>query len=105
MNPNTAAGFLTADERANYEAGKTTDYQDLLFQNGHIQNHALGVSGGTEQTQYSASLGYFDETGIVPVQRIQRYSLRGTLDQQIGKRMKVGLNTLNTLYQRRTTPT
>jgi len=87
--------FLTNDERANYAAGRTTDYQSLLFQKGHIQNHSLGMSGGTEQTQYSASLGYYDETGIVPVQRFQRYSLRGTLDQQIGKRVKVGFNTLN----------
>jgi TonB-linked SusC/RagA family outer membrane protein len=92
----SATSFLTADERANYAAGRTTDYQSLLFQKGHIQNHTLGISGGTDQTQYSASLGYYDETGIVPVQRFQRYSLRGTLDQQIGKRIKVGLNTLNT---------
>jgi TonB-linked SusC/RagA family outer membrane protein len=95
FNP-SAASFLTNDERANYLAGNTTDYQSLLFQKGHIQNHSLGLSGGTEQTQYSASLGYYDETGIVPVQRFQRYSLRGTLDQQVGKRVKVGLNTLNT---------
>jgi TonB-linked SusC/RagA family outer membrane protein len=92
----SAATFLTTDERANYAAGKTTDYQSLLFQKGHIQNHSLGISGGTDQTQYSASLGYYDETGIVPVQRFQRYSLRATLDQQIGKRIKVGVNTLNT---------
>ncbi|TGE06192.1 SusC/RagA family TonB-linked outer membrane protein [Hymenobacter fodinae] len=99
QNPNSAAGFLTDDEKANYAAGRSFDYQDLLFQNGRIQNHALGVSGGTDQTQYSASLGYYDETGIVPVQGIKRYSLRGTLDQQIGKRIKVGLNTLNTFTQ------
>jgi TonB-linked SusC/RagA family outer membrane protein len=96
QNPTTAAGFLTDDERKNYNEGRSFDYQDLLYKTGHIQNHALGVSGGTDQTQYSASLGYFDETGIVPVQRIRRYSLRGTLDQQIGKRVKIGFNTLNT---------
>ena len=99
LNPNfdpNSATFLTTDEQNNYKAGKTTDYQSLLFQHGHIQNHSLGLSGGTDQTQYSASLGYYDETGIVPVQRFQRYSLRGTLDQQVGKRIKVGLNTLNT---------
>ncbi|GAA4051792.1 TonB-dependent receptor [Hymenobacter glaciei] len=95
VDPNTVAGFLTPDERANLNAGNTTDYQSLLFRKGHIQNHALGVSGGTEQTQYSASLGYYDETGIVPVQRLQRYSLRATLDQKIGSRVKIGLNTLN----------
>ena len=96
FDPVATTSFLTPDERANYAAGKTTDYQDLLFQNGRIQNHALGLSGGTEKTQYSASLGYYDETGSVPVQRLQRYSLRGTLDQQVSKRIKIGFNTLNT---------
>ncbi|WP_210521810.1 SusC/RagA family TonB-linked outer membrane protein [Hymenobacter terricola] len=91
--------FLTTDERANYSAGKTTDYQSTLLQKGHIQNHSLGVSGGTDNTQYSASLGYYDETGIVPVQRFQRYSLRGTLDQKIGGRVKIGVNTLNSFTQ------
>jgi TonB-linked SusC/RagA family outer membrane protein len=95
FNPNTSPNFLTPDERANYAAGKTTDYQDLLFQTGRLQNHSLGLSGGTDRTQYSAALGYYDETGIVPVQRFQRYSLRGTLDQQLGQRVKVGLSTLN----------
>jgi len=98
-DPATASTFLTADERENYAAGRSYDYQKMLYQNGHIQNHALGLSGGTEQTQYSASLGYYDEKGIVPVQRFQRYSLRATLDQQIGKRVKVGMNTLNTYTQ------
>ena len=88
--------FLTTDERANYAAGNTTDYQSQLLLKGHIQNHSLGVSGGTEATQYSASLGYYDETGIVPVQRFERYSIRGTLDQKIGGRVKIGANTLNT---------
>ena len=98
-NPDVATTFLTADERANYAAGKSFDYQDLLFKKGHIQNHVLGVSGGNDQTQYSTSLGYYDESGIVPVQRFQRYSLRGTLDQKIGSRVKIGLNTLNTFTQ------
>ncbi|GAA4381214.1 TonB-dependent receptor [Hymenobacter koreensis] len=98
-NPEGTASFLTQQERDNYAAGRSFDFQDLLFQDGRIQNHALGLSGGTEQTQYSASLGYYDETGVVPVQQLQRYSLRGTLDQQVGTRIKVGLNTLNSFTQ------
>ena len=99
FNPDATPAFLTQGERDNLAAGNTTDYQKLLIQNGRIQNHALGVSGGTEQTQYSTSLGYYDETGVVPVQQFQRFSLRGTLDQQIGKRVKIGLNTLNSYIQ------
>ncbi|MGI4735928.1 MAG: SusC/RagA family TonB-linked outer membrane protein [Janthinobacterium lividum] len=99
FNPNTASYFLTPDERANYAAGRTTDYESLLFQHGHLQNHTLGLSGGTDQTQYAVSLGYYDETGIVPVQRFQRYALHGTLDQQISKRVRVGLSTHTTRLQ------
>ena len=60
-----------------------------------LQNHTLGLRGGTDRTQYSASLGYYDETGLVPVQRFRRYSLLGTLDQQLGRRVQVGLSTLS----------
>ena len=95
FNPGTAPFFLTTDERANYAAGKTTDYQSLLFQSGRLQNHTLGLRGGTDRTQYSASLGYYDETGLVPVQRFRRYSLHGTLDQHLGRRVQVGLSTLS----------
>ena len=93
-NPNTASNFLTADEQANYAASRTTDYQKLLFQNGHLQNHSLELSGGTDHRQYSVALGYYDETGIVPVQRFRRYSLRGTIAQQVGKWVEVGFSTL-----------
>ncbi|WP_139923179.1 TonB-dependent receptor [Hymenobacter sp. DG01] len=99
FDPVATPTFLTQGERDNLAAGRFTDYQDLLIQKGRLQNHALGMSGGNEQTQYSASLGYYDETGVVPVQQFQRFSLRGTLDQQIGKRVKIGFNTLNTYIQ------
>jgi TonB-linked SusC/RagA family outer membrane protein len=99
FNPTASPNFLTPDERANYAAGKTIDYQKLIFKTGRLQNHTLGLSGGTDRTQYSAALGYYDETGIVPVRRFQRYSLHGTLDQQLGQRVKVGLSTLNAVLR------
>ena len=92
-----AAYTPTADEAANLAAGKQTDWQDEMYKNGYITSHSLGVSGGTEQTQYALSGGYFKQTTVLPGQRFTRYSVNAVIDQKIGERIKVGLNTMNSL--------
>ena len=92
-----AAYTPTADEEANLAAGRQTDWQDEMAQNGFITNHSLGVSGGTEQTQYMISGGYFKQTTIHPGQAFTRYSITGAIDQKIGERIKIGLNTMNSV--------
>lgn len=69
-----------------------TDWQDALFQNGHIQNHQLSFSGGANKTTYYTSLNYFDQQGIVLGSGLKRYSLRFNLEQQVKSWLKVGLN-------------
>ena len=39
---------LTADELESIAAGREVNWQDLLTENAHIQNHELGFSGGNE---------------------------------------------------------
>jgi TonB-linked SusC/RagA family outer membrane protein len=95
--PNSTAYPLTPVETANLAAGVDTDWQDLMFRQGFNTSHQLGVQGGTENTQYSMGLGYFKETGIIPNQDFDRATIRLTLDQRIGSRVKIGLNTINTL--------
>ena len=97
VSANTTPYPLTAIEIANQSAGINTDWQDLLFNQGFNTSHQLGLQGGVENTQYSLGLGYFNETGIIPSQDFQRANVRITLDQKLGKRFKVGLNTINTL--------
>jgi TonB-dependent starch-binding outer membrane protein SusC len=92
-----AAYTPTADEVANLAAGKQTDWQDEMYKNGYITNHSIGVAGGTDQTQYSISGGYFKQTTVLPGQKFTRYSLNAVIDQKIGSRIKVGLNTMNSM--------
>lgn len=96
----TTAYPLTEEEKANLAAGVSTDWQDLLYKAGFNTSHQLGLQGGVENTQYGMGIGYFNETGIMPNQNFDRMSIRATLDQKIGKRVKVGLNTINTLTRR-----
>ncbi len=96
-SPGTTAYPLTAAEQAALTAGISTDWQNLIYKQGFTTNHSLGVSGGNETTQYSLGAGYYKTTTIVPNQDFERYSLRTTIDHQIGNYIKVGINTLNTL--------
>ena len=95
--PGTTAYPLTAKEQEALAAGVSTDWQGLIYKPGFNTNHQLGLQGGVENTQYSLGLGYFNETGIIPSQKFERYTIRATIDQRLGKRIKLGLNTLNTL--------
>ena len=93
----TSSYGLTQAEKDALAAGVSTDWQDLIYRKGYTTNHQLGVQGGTETTQYGMNVGYFREQGIIPSQNFSRFNIRATIDQRISSRVKVGLNTLNTL--------
>lgn len=71
------------------------DWQDLLYKNGIMTSQDLSVSGGTEKTIYNFSTGYFRDEAVLPGQNYDRFSLRGSLDQKIGERIRVGFSTNN----------
>jgi TonB-dependent starch-binding outer membrane protein SusC len=90
------SGYTGIGAREDLTGETQTDWQDLMYETGIITNHSLSTSGGTEETQYSIGGGYFNETTVLPGQSFSRFSIRGTIDQKIGKRVKIGLNTMNT---------
>ncbi len=72
-----------------------TNWQDLYYRTGRVTNHNLGVTGGTDKGSYSFSGGYYKEEAILPGQDFNRFSMRGSLDQELGKFIKVGFTTSN----------
>lgn len=81
-------------ELASIAQGRYTDWQDLLIKNGHTQNHELSVLGGTENTKFNFSLGYFNDNGYFIGQNYTRYTGRINLDQNLGKKIKIGASIL-----------
>lgn len=81
----------TLDESDNVD----TDWQDLLYRTGIQSNHNVGLSGGTETGRYNFNAGYYQEEGVIPTQQYTRYSVRGTLDQSVGKYVRLGFTTNN----------
>lgn len=67
-----------------------TDWFKESSQNKLSQNHQLGFNGGNERTQYSFSLGYRDDQGLIKTSYMKRYAGRFTIDDQIKKWLKVG---------------
>ncbi len=96
-SPGTTSYALTAAEKAALAAGVSTDWQDLIYKQGFTTDQRLSLSGGTESTQYGLSGGYYNTTGIIPNQKFERYSVRATLDHQVSRWVRIGLNTINTL--------
>ena len=80
-----------ADEADTYN----TNWQDLFYKTGAVTSHDLGVSGGTEKGSYNFGVGYLKEEAVIPGQDYSRFSLRGTLDQEIGKSIRFGFTTNN----------
>ncbi|HEY8511812.1 MAG TPA: TonB-dependent receptor [Cyclobacteriaceae bacterium] len=73
----------------------STDWQDLLYRTGTITSHDVGISGGTEGGSYNFGIGYFLDQAVIPTQQYTRYTVRGSIDQEIGKHFKVGFTTNN----------
>lgn len=69
-----------------------TDWQDELFQTAFMQQHQLGVSGGTKDVKYSLSSGYLDQDGIGVGSDFQRASFRANIDATVSKWLSVGAN-------------
>ncbi|MEM7373398.1 MAG: SusC/RagA family TonB-linked outer membrane protein [Bacteroidota bacterium] len=66
--------------------------EDWLFRQGNSMNHDLSISGGNEDVNYFASLGYLNTQGIAITQGFERYNGRMNIDAKVGNRLKTGLN-------------
>ncbi|MDO7846258.1 TonB-dependent receptor [Hymenobacter sp. M29] len=93
LNPALAAPYFT-DGRTleSYRNVKGVDYQNELFKTALFQNHTLSLRGGTDATKYSFSGSLTDQKGVITASGFRRYQGRLTLDQQVGTKLKVGLN-------------
>jgi TonB-linked SusC/RagA family outer membrane protein len=59
-----------------------TDWYDQVLQTAPIQNHSIGISGGSEKARYSVGANYFEQEGLLRETRnnYKRYNFRGKLD-------------------------
>lgn len=89
----TAQGyFIEGRTLESYQGLQGTDYQDQLFKIAPYQNHSLSLRGGADQTKYSLSTNYQDQEGIIINSGFSRIQSRFTLDHNVSKKVKAGIN-------------
>ena len=66
--------------------------EDWLFRSATSTSHDLSISGGTDDVNYFASVGYLNADGVVITQGFERYNARLNVDAKLGSRFKAGLN-------------
>ncbi|MBD0278316.1 MAG: SusC/RagA family TonB-linked outer membrane protein, partial [Flavisolibacter sp.] len=79
-----------AFEIANYNAGKTVDWLDVVTQQGTIQDHNLSVSGGSKDMKYFVSGEYLNQKGVVKGYQYKRVSVRSNLDINVTDFLTIG---------------
>ncbi|WP_396633358.1 SusC/RagA family TonB-linked outer membrane protein [Maribacter sp. R86514] len=66
--------------------------EDWLFQNGTTTSHDFNMSGGTDDVNYFASIGYQNAEGVVITQGFERLNARLNIDAKLGDKFKTGVN-------------
>jgi len=87
-----AAGKLPPDAATSL-GNANTDWENAVTRTALTNNHNLAFSGGSTQTQYRASLNYFDQQGVVVANGLRRYQgrLNASHDALEGK-LRLALN-------------
>lgn len=98
INEGSGAKF-TPEQIQKYKDGSdpynypNTDWLGLFYKGSGIQqNHYLGLTGGSDKTQYAFSLGLFDENGVVKKTNAKRYTTRLNLTSEVTNNVKVNAN-------------
>lgn len=66
--------------------------EDWLFRNGNSKNHDFSMSGGTENTNFFASVGYQNTDGVAITQAYERVNARVNVDAKLGEKFKTGVS-------------
>lgn len=106
-SPNFKGGVSANDPRANLdlydisnygaayqimETSPGTDWFDAILRDAPIQNHQLGLSGGTENATYSASFNFFDQVGAFEHTDYRRYAIRLNTSFKPASWLRIGEN-------------
>lgn len=69
-----------------------TDWADAVFRTAVQQNHYLNFAGGSEKTDYSVSLGFFDQENIIITSDYQRITNNIKLNTEINDYVRFGIS-------------
>ncbi|MDR1918109.1 MAG: SusC/RagA family TonB-linked outer membrane protein, partial [Tannerellaceae bacterium] len=72
--------------------GVDTNWNDHIFRSALQQSHTVAASGGTDRSQYYASVGYTNMDGIIRSSSQERYTVSANVTQTANKWLQIGAN-------------
>jgi len=88
----TDVSWMNFLEKANYDAGKTTDWYDLATRVGYTQNYNLSFSGSSRNSNYYVALGRADQKGMTVGNAFTRNNVSVKLSTNVTKDIQLGAN-------------
>lgn len=93
MQNETAADideFKYSDTFVEYENfNNNTDWVKAVSQTGYTHDHYVNVSGGGERATFRISGGFYDQTGTIIEQHLNRFTSKAHLDYAVSDRLKI----------------
>ncbi|WP_293686816.1 MULTISPECIES: TonB-dependent receptor [unclassified Spirosoma] len=80
--------FRTPEQFA--DQGYGTDWQDVIFRKGMVQNYQLSVNGTGKDVSYYVSGGFFTNKGIIIGSDFNKFTLRTNIDAHLSEKLKIG---------------
>lgn len=90
----SAAEYRKALTNPAYDHGGNTDWQDVIYRNGLVQNHNVSFAKTSATGSYLASLSHMDQDGIVENSSFKRTTARLNAEESFfdDKRLTVKMN-------------
>lgn len=84
---------LTQVEVKNFKDGKTTDWEDLMYNRASKgQDYTVAVSGRKEEFNYYSSFGYLENQGLSVGDKYKTFRARFNVEGTIAKWLTTGIN-------------
>ncbi|MFY0606534.1 MAG: TonB-dependent receptor [Cyclobacteriaceae bacterium] len=95
LNADEYTDFQTILNPAYVQGPADTDWQDVLFRNGSLQNHQFSVSGGSDNINFYASANHFTQEGVIINSAFERTTFLANIDAKVSDKLKIGVNLFN----------
>ena len=98
LNPAATLGNVVSYKGQDYML-YPDNWMDEAYQNSFRQEYNVSISGATQRSNFFASVGYLDNTGIIKSSEMNRLTARLKADYQAKKWLKVGANMAYTHFR------
>lgn len=88
----------------NLDALKTTDWQDLIFNDASLGNYQFSVSGASEKQQYYVGVGLFTQNGIIEKSKYDRLTVKFNNTYKLSNHIRIGNNITFAPFQQDNAP-